>query len=191
MRAVVETERLVLRRLTAADLPAFVAYRRDPGTARYQSWEPTYSLADAERFLADQRAARFGEPPHWVQLAIVDRAAAVLWGDCAVRVAGDQPASAEIGITLSPAARGRGLATEALRGLITVLFERHAMHRAFARTDERNDSVHRLLERVGLRCEGRLVDADWFKGEWSTLRLYAILAREWPPTGRTRIDASG
>lgn len=181
MTAIVETERLVLRRFAAADLPAFVAYRRDPGTARYQSWEPTYSLADAERFLDDQCAATLGEPPHWVQLAIVDRGSAALCGDCAVRVAGDQPASAEIGITLSPAARRRGLATEALRGLVTVLFARHAMHRVFAHADERNESVHRLLERVGVRCEGRLLEADWFKGEWSTLRLYAVLAREWPP----------
>jgi hypothetical protein len=28
-------------------------------------------------------------------------------------------------------------------------------------------------------AEGRLVEADWFKGEWSTLRLYALLDREW------------
>jgi RimJ/RimL family protein N-acetyltransferase len=24
-----------------------------------------------------------------------------------------------------------------------------------------------------------LVEADWFKGEWCTLRVYAILRREW------------
>lgn len=178
MTVIVKTERVVLRRFIPGDLPAFVAYRRDPGTARYQSWEPTFSFPDAERFLAAQRAATLGEPPHWVQLAILDRGG-MLCGDCAVRVLADQPASAEIGITLSAGARGRGLGTEALRGLLTVLFERHAMHRVFAQTDDRNEPVHRMLERVGFRCEGRLLGADWFKGEWSTLRIYAILAREW------------
>jgi len=39
--------------------------------------------------------------------------------------------------------------------------------------------MHRLLERLGLRCEGRLVEADWCKGEWWPLRIYAILRREW------------
>jgi RimJ/RimL family protein N-acetyltransferase len=53
------------------------------------------------------------------------------------------------------------------------------MHRVFAQADERNGPVQRLLARLGFRCEGRLVDADWFKGEWSTLRVYAILEREW------------
>jgi RimJ/RimL family protein N-acetyltransferase len=53
------------------------------------------------------------------------------------------------------------------------------MHRVFAEADDRNAAVKRLLERLGFRCEARLVEADWFKGEWSTLCVYAILDREW------------
>ena len=34
--------------------------------------------------------------------------------------------------------------------------------------------------RLGFRREGRLVEGDRFKGEWSTLRIYAVLEREWP-----------
>jgi RimJ/RimL family protein N-acetyltransferase len=52
------------------------------------------------------------------------------------------------------------------------------MHRVFADANDRDDPVHRLLERLGLRCEARLVEADWFKREWSTLRIYAILDRK-------------
>jgi RimJ/RimL family protein N-acetyltransferase len=59
-------------------------------------------------------------------------------------------------------------------------YERYRqMHRVFAEADDRNVPVRRLLERLGFRCEARLVEADWFKGEWSTLRLYAMLNREW------------
>ena len=36
------TQRLVLRRFRPEDLDAFVAYRSDPETARYQSWEAPY-----------------------------------------------------------------------------------------------------------------------------------------------------
>jgi hypothetical protein len=45
-----------------------------------------------------------------------------------------------------------------------------------------------LLERVGLRCEARLVEADWFKEEWSTLRVFAVLRRE---GGAATTDDSG
>ena len=173
------SERLRLRPFEADDLEAFVAYRSDPDVARYQSWESTYSLADAESFLTSQRGLEFGEPGEWLQLALVDRETGALYGDCAVRVATDQPATAEVGVTLAPANQGKGLATEALTAVVAELFEQRGIHRVFAEADDRNVPVQRLLERLGFRSEARLVEADWFKGEWSTLRLYAMLDREW------------
>jgi len=65
-------ERLTLRPFQADDLPEFVAYRSDPEVARYQLWDGTYSLADAERFLSSQQGVAFGRPRAWWQLAAVD-----------------------------------------------------------------------------------------------------------------------
>jgi RimJ/RimL family protein N-acetyltransferase len=173
------TERLRLRPFTADDLPAFVDYRSDPDVARYQSWDTTFSPADAERFLASQDGLEFGRPGPWMQLAAVDRVNGQLCGDCAVRVETDQPATAEVGVSLAPSSQHRGLAGEALGAVVTRLFDDHGMHRIYAQADDRNLAVHRLLEGLGFRCEARLVEADWFKGEWSTLRVFAVLAREW------------
>jgi RimJ/RimL family protein N-acetyltransferase len=66
--------------------------------------------------------------------------------------------------------------------VITKLFDEHNLHRVYAQADDRNFAVHRLLERLGLRCEARFVEADWFKGGWSTLRVFAVLRREWEST---------
>jgi aminoglycoside 6'-N-acetyltransferase len=134
-------------------------------------------MADAEEFLASQQGVELGTPGAWLQLAAVDRETGTLCGDCAVRV--EEPATAEVGVTFSPAHQGTGLATEALKAVITELFTEHGLHRVYAQADDRNVAVHRLLERLGLRCEARLVEADWFKGEWTTLRVYALLRREW------------
>jgi RimJ/RimL family protein N-acetyltransferase len=177
----IETERLVLRLLQAEDVPAFAAYRSDPDVARYQSWDTTYSTADAERLIASQEHVALGDPGPWLQLAAVDRVSGALCGDCAVRIATDQPRTAEVGVTFAPATQGSGLATEALGAVVTRLFEQHGVHRVFAQADDRNLPVHRLLERLGFRCEARLVEADWFKGEWTTLRIYACLRREPSP----------
>jgi RimJ/RimL family protein N-acetyltransferase len=177
MREIV-TERLVLRLLQLEDVPAFAAYRSDPEVARYQGWD-SYTVADGERLVADQQGVDFGAPGRWVQVAAVDRATGALHGDCAVRVVDDQPKTAEVGVTFAPASQGSGLATEALGAVVTRMFEEHDLHRVYARTDDRNLPVHRLLERLGFRCEARLVEADWFKGEWTTLRTYAVLRREW------------
>ena len=177
------TERLRLRPFEVDDLPAFAAYRSDPDVARYQSWDKTFSMADAERFLAEQRDVEFGTPGVWVQLAAIDRETGALCGDCAVSVAPDQP-TAELGVTFAPEHQGRGLAGEALAAVITRLFEKHGIHRVHAETDDRNVAVHRLFERLGFRHEARLVEADWFKDEWTTVRVYAILRGEWATRGR-------
>jgi RimJ/RimL family protein N-acetyltransferase len=173
------TEHLNLRPFQVDDLEAFVAYRSDPEVARYQSWDYTYSMADAEAFLSSQSEVAFGQPGEWLQLAIVDRQTSTVCGDCAVRVLTDQPATAEVGVTLARAHQGKGLATEALTAVLTELFEQRGIHRVFAQADDRNAPVLRLFGRLGFRCEARLIEADWFKGEWSTLRRYAMLDREW------------
>jgi RimJ/RimL family protein N-acetyltransferase len=173
------TERLRLRPFRAEDLPAFVAYRREPDVARFQSWTPSFGPEDARRFLAEQEGVAFGAPGAWVQLAATDRVGGELWGDCAVRVAAEQPGTAEIGVTFAPAHQGAGLAREALGAVIDTLFAELGLHRVYAETDDRNTAVHKLLERLGLRCEARLVEADWFKGEWTTVRTHALLRREW------------
>jgi RimJ/RimL family protein N-acetyltransferase len=178
------TERLELRLLRTEDVPAFAAYRSHPDVARHQSWDSSYSVADGERLVAAQAHVDFGDPGPWVQVAAVDRVSGELCGDCAVRVLTDQPRTAEVGVTFAPATQGSGLATEALGAVVARLFEAHDLHRVYAEADDRNAPVHRLLERLGFRCEARLVEADWFKDEWTTLRTYALLRREWEAASR-------
>ncbi len=176
------TPRLLLRPFRVDDLPAFVAYRSDPEVARYQSWDQSYAMADAERFMASQRGIDFGTRGQWLQLAAIDRSSGVLCGDCGVCVKADQPSTAEIGVTFAPDHQRLGLATETLGALTTELFAELGLHRVYAQADERNHAVHRLLAGLGYRCEARLIEADWFKGEWTTVFVFAVLATEWHPT---------
>jgi RimJ/RimL family protein N-acetyltransferase len=173
------TTRLLLRRFEPADLPTMVAYRSDPAVARYQSWTPDWSMADAEEFLREDQATALGTNGAWTQVALVERASGAMVGDLALHFVAAQPDTVELGVTLAPAHQGRGLAAEALRGVISWLFSVHGTHRVLAQADARNAPVRRLLERVGLRQEAELVEADFWKGEWTTLCIYAVLAREW------------
>ena len=65
MTAEILTERLRVRPFQADDLEAFVSYRSDPEVARYQSWDRSYSMADAEAFLTSQRGLEFGRLGEW------------------------------------------------------------------------------------------------------------------------------
>jgi RimJ/RimL family protein N-acetyltransferase len=174
----IQTERLILRRFRPADLEAFVAYRSEKSVARFQSWDESYSRSDAETFLIEDSKVAPGQLGRWLQLAIEERETGNLCGDCAVRVAAEQPRTAEVGVTLAPQHQNRGIALEALRATLDWLFGEQDMHRVYAQADDRNEAVHRLLEKLGFRLEARLIDADWFKGEWTTLRTYAVLKKD-------------
>jgi RimJ/RimL family protein N-acetyltransferase len=175
----IQTDRLLLRRFRHADLDAFVAYRSDESVARFQSWDQSYSKADAERFLAEDSDVVPGQPGQWVQIAIEERGTENLCGDCAVRVSTEQPQTAELGVTLAPQYQNHGIASEASMATLDWLFGEQDMHRVYAQTDDRNKAAHRLLKRLGFRLEARLIEADWFEGEWTTPRIYAVLKKDW------------
>jgi RimJ/RimL family protein N-acetyltransferase len=175
----IQTDRLLLRRFRNADLDSFVAYRSEENVARFQSWDPSYSEADAERFLAEDSDVVPGQPGRWLQIAIEDRATGKLCGDCAVRFTTEQPRMAELGVTLAPHHQNHGIASEAVTATLDWLFGEQDMHRVYAQTDDRNKSAQRLLERLGFRLEARLIEADWFEDEWTTPRIYAVLKKDW------------
>jgi RimJ/RimL family protein N-acetyltransferase len=97
------TERLVLRRFRPEDLDAFVAYRSDPETARYQSWEAPYRPRQARQFLQELQAIHPDTPGEWFQFAVALRHTDRLIGDCGAHVCAEDARQAEIGFTLAPA----------------------------------------------------------------------------------------
>lgn len=103
----------------------------------------------------------------------------MLIGDVAIGVDRDQPHTYELGVTVAPQHQGAGYATEALTAVIDWLMQEQGAHRIVMRADARNSAVIALMQRLGLRSEGAIVDGDWFKGEWTTLETYAALRREW------------
>jgi RimJ/RimL family protein N-acetyltransferase len=173
---------LVIAPLAAGDIPAFVAYRRDPDVARYQSWSPEFSEADAGRLLEAQAGRDFPEAGGWMQFALRS-ASGELLGDLAVHVFDDQPDTYELGATVSPASQGSGVARAALAAAIDHLVVVRGAHRVILTLDERNEPMRRVCAALGLRHEGTARDADWFKGEWTTVETWAVLGSEW------RIDA--
>lgn len=172
------TARLLIDPLAEPDVADFVAYRQVPEVARWQSWNPAYSVADARRLIAGQPLSGLPEAGSWVQLGVRDHHRRILYGDVGVHRLETQPATFEIGMTLAPAAQGQGLGSEAVARVLDFLFDEADAHRVVAFCDTRNTASARLLRRTGMRQESSQVEADFFKGEWTTLAGFAVLARE-------------
>ena len=171
--------RFSLRRLADTDLPTLVQYRSEPAVAQYQTWDTNWNADDAAELFAADRATTHVTPGEWVQLVIEEAATGAVCGDVGVHFTADQPNTVELGVTLAPEYQGRGAATISLTSLLAWLFDELDTHRVFGQADERNAAVRRLLDRLGFRHEATFVDADWFKDEWTTLCVYAMLHHEW------------
>lgn len=172
----IESPRLTLRRFADADLEPFLAYLNDPEVARYQSWE-SYTEEQARAVIEQQKTRSPGLPGQWFTFALELKETGTLVGHVALRMLDDR--QAEIGFTMARAFHGRGLACEAAARVLDYAFEELKLHRVTAVTDCENVKSAALLERLGMRREGHLIQNIWFKGRWGSEYLYAILRDEW------------
>jgi RimJ/RimL family protein N-acetyltransferase len=173
----IDTDRLVLTRLRTSDAEALFAYRSLPEVARYQGWAPVV-VEDATDFIRSMERVEFDSPGTWFQFGIRARKSGDLVGDLGVHFL-DDGEQVEIGFTMSPEWQGRGLATEAVTGLLDHLFRTLHKHRVCASVDPRNAPSLRLLRRIGMRLEGHFAQSVPVGGEWTDDLAAAVLASEW------------
>lgn len=172
------TERLVLREFVEGDWRAVLAYQQDPRYLKY--YESTGSTAEearefVEMFLAQQRAV----PRIKFQLAVTLGSTGQLVGTCGIRLASSGAQEGDIGYELDPRFWGHGYATEAARAIVDYGFTELELHRVWSWCVADNARSARVLERIGMRREGRQREVEFFKGRWWDRLLYAILVYEW------------
>jgi RimJ/RimL family protein N-acetyltransferase len=125
------------------------------------------------------------QPRTKFQLAITLKSTAQLIGNCGIRLGepsmfqGSEPHEANIGYELSPAHWGQGYATEAARAMVNFGFTELHVHRIEAWSIADNVGSAHVLEKLGMRLEGRLRDKEYFKGRWWDTLLHSILVDEW------------
>jgi RimJ/RimL family protein N-acetyltransferase len=84
-----------------------------------------------------------------------------------------------IGWALGVDYRGNGYVTEGARSLMTYGFSELDLHRIYAKTSSINTASWKVMERVGMRKEAQLQEAEFRDGEWIDVLIYAIRADEW------------
>jgi RimJ/RimL family protein N-acetyltransferase len=175
----IETERLRLRFHTAADYDALVALQSREDVTRMLPWGPR-DPEEVRESLAKKLAAtaieQDGDP---FTLAIEDKSSGAYLGDVTIWANSHAHRQGEVGYVLHPDHHGRGYAAEAAWLLLELGFTRFGMRRVIGRLDARNAQSARVLEKLGMRREGHLIENEWVRGEWQSELSYAILAAEW------------
>ena len=141
-----KTPRLVLRPFEEADGAALYAMLSDPMTVRFEPYPP-FSLEEAEK-----EAAERAKNPDFSAVCLHDGTVigSLFFTECAF-------CGAELAYLFDRRFWGHGYATEAARARITYAFEKTDVRRVVAMCDPENVRSWKLMERIGMHREGRLI----------------------------------
>lgn len=145
-----ETDRLVLRRFTEADVDNLVSLDSDPEVMRFLAGEPTPRVEIEEEVLPRiLRDYDLGPAGRW---AALDRSTGEFVGWFALQPPEDGGVGeVELGYRLKAAVWGRGYATEGARALIRKGFTEFGVRRVWGQTMAVNIASRRVMEKAGLR----------------------------------------
>ena len=176
----IETERLTLRLVVEADLPALLEVNGDDQTTRYLPYESWRGMDDAQVWFA--RALARHATGEAAQFVAELRETGRVIGACLLFHHDEPSARAEVGYVLGRVHWGAGLMQEAMRSLIGFAFGALGLRRLEAVIDPRNAASNRLIERLGFTPEGRQRERWYVKGEFCDAGLYGLLRAQWGQT---------
>ena len=167
-----QTRRLLLRPPAQEDVDAYHAIASDPEYAYFGSRQLPDREATA-RSLARIIAAPWHQRPEF----------AITWAGRVVgRVTLDVDRVnlvASLGYGVAREHWGLGIASEATQAVVSYAFTELGLEKLSARVDPRNVGSVRVLEKLGMQCEGVLRSAVVRWGERADRALYGLLRDEW------------
>jgi RimJ/RimL family protein N-acetyltransferase len=150
--ATAEDGEIRLRRPEERDLDAIVTACRDPETRRWTNVPDPYQRSDAEYYVTEHTPTRWARGDGAVFIiADPDDAFA---GTIELRLAGADPAVADIGYLVAPDARGRGYCPQALAAVCAWGFSTLGLGRIEWRANVGNHASRRAAEKAGFVLEG-------------------------------------
>lgn len=169
-----ETERLLLRDYTPEDWETVHIYGKDPEFSKYEPWGPN-SIEDTKKFISDNiERSKLSSRFHY-EFAVCLKNENLQIGGCGLRRESQSSAIANMGWAINPRYQSHGYATEAALELINFGFTKLDLKVIYATCDTRNIPSFKVMEKLGMKRVGHLVESRNFKNEISDGYRYEIL----------------
>lgn len=173
---IIETKRLIIREFVIDDLLQVHDYASDPSVVEHMIWGPN-SKQETEQFIQYSLGMQQQVPRYGYEFAVTLRDTEQLIGGCGIHVS--DPKQGEIGYCFNKSVWNQGFATESAASLLKFGFEKLDLHRIYATCRPGNIGSRKVLEKIGMKFEGRLREHLWHKGKWHDSYQYSILKHEY------------
>jgi RimJ/RimL family protein N-acetyltransferase len=174
-----ETKRLILRTLLPKDFDDVHSYASVPENSIYMEWGPN-TEEETRAFIQTSILQAEESPCTNHQYAAVLKETGHLIGACNLVLKGGK---AEIGWILHRDYWKQGYGPEMGKALLELGFDELHLHRITARCDAENYGSYRVMEKIGMRREGLLLQArpanKLSNKKYGDESIYAILKEEW------------
>jgi len=170
------TERLIIREITQEDLDAVYEYTKNPEIFKYMPFGPS-TYENAKRRIERLIEKQSQDPRTDFDVAITLRESEKLIGGCRLKKVSD--IEGHVGYILARDQWGNGYATETAKALTDYGFSELNLHRVYATVHPENAASIRVLEKVGMRYEGRLRENMLYDEGYGDSLIYSILEQEW------------
>ena len=175
----IETDRLLLRAVTAADADAVFAACSNPAVTRFTLFDTHRTPDDSRRFVADYVTGSYAERmPDPYAITLLSDPDPRMVGAVGCHWASHPNRTMELGYWLAEHLWGKGIATEAVDALVRFAFAEYPVHRVQARVIAGNAASERVLEKVGFRREGVLRAALYRRERFEDLTMFGLLRGE-------------
>ena len=171
-----QTERLTLRPYALTDIPSLVPLigAREVAATTLRIPYP-YTESYAQDFIASaQEDLATGK---CVRLGIILRESGTLCGGIGLVIEAEHR-RAELGYWIGVPYWGKGYATEAARAVVKYGFGTLGLHRIFASHVPNNPASGKILQKIGMRHEGRFRAHVLKWGEFVDLEMYGMVASD-------------
>lgn len=177
-----QTDRLVLRALTEFDAPKIFAYASNPNVSQFTLWEPHRSVQDSVSFVRDYVLPSYKKhqpEPFGITLKSSPNLVIGTVGCFSVAGRGSEH-TMELAYALSDLYWGQGLVVEASMSVLSWVFSEYSqIERIQARCKLENQASARVMQKLGMKHEGKLRNAIYHRGRHWDMLYYSVLRAEW------------
>lgn len=173
---ILETKRLLLRKITKEDANSILNYLSDEEVMKYYGLEPFKTKNDALDEISWYQSIQNNKTG--IRWGITLKEQEVVIGSCGFHNSVSQHFRTEIGFELSKDQWGKGIAVEAVEAIISYGFEHMNFQRIEALIEPPNLSSIRLVEKLGFIKEGLLRNYEFTCGKFDDLYMYSLLKED-------------